>query len=204
MIRKVFNYSKSMIVWILKVKWCLTSILIIFFSALLIFRILSFYPEIFSAVFTITGIVIIFYQQWQDAKTFPERTYTLRRWIKEMPKWKSIKIASTSLGGITFSGKAKTRIGVPAQATLEQKVEWLVQQAERVQDLFEIHADKVDKLDNKIEIKATELKAYTHEMCTSLEDSLVEHAVGSYQVNILGLVLTLFGTLIQIFVVGNK
>jgi uncharacterized protein YlxW (UPF0749 family) len=169
-------------------------------TVLYIIGILNFLPNEISVFLTLTGLFIIIKQQILDAKEFSDlKPKTIRNWIKSFPTIKPITISLES--AILTSGILKARVAtsVSADASIEEKVDFLLRQVEKIQNRIAGFDDRINDVANSITKKSKELQADIDSLSESLKTLVAGHIVGDYDINMFGIIITICGTLIQYF-----
>jgi hypothetical protein len=149
---------------------------------------------------TLTGLLIILTQQVFDATKFdPHKPNTFTNWIKSFPTGKPITLSVSGTAIATLGGKAHLSVSITADSTIERKVDFLLSQVAALDSTIAKLDDKIDDINlsrNKTERK---LQASLDTLSTSLNSIIASHIVGSYDLNLFGINITICGTVIQFF-----
>lgn len=158
----------------------------------------SYYKNNVSAFLTITGVLIILTQQILDAKRFADhRPNTIRSWIMSYPTGKPITMSYEGSVPITISMKGDVKASISENATLDQKVAFLLRQANYIQTAIGKVDDRIDDVAASLTNKSKEIKTDLDNFNVSLKTIIAGHIVGAYDINLLGITITLCGTVIQ-------
>jgi hypothetical protein len=138
-----------------------------------------------------------------DSKRFPNRNLnTLKNWIKKFPglKPKTLKVNVGSASVLMTGGKAHVRIGISKDASMEDKINYLLQQKEEMETAI-INLD--DKLDSKLSelnksIKELDIKILETE--NIINSTISDVTVGNYDLKLFSVVLMICGTFLQILI----
>ena len=161
---------------------------------------LDFYPKEVSSVLSITGLLIILRQQMLDAREFADhRPNTIHRWIMSFPTEKPITVYLKS-GLLEAIGlKARGSVSISEEETIEKKVDFLIRQVSNIQSAIANIDDRVTDLSSSLTKREKELKVDLDNLNASLKTIIAGHIVGDYDQNLLGVIITICGTLIQFF-----
>lgn len=86
---------------------------------------------------------------------------------------------------------------ISENATIEQKVAFLLKQADYIQTVIGKVDDRIDGVAASLTNKAKEFKTDLDNFNVSLKTTIAGHIVGAYDINLLGIMITLCGTVIQ-------
>lgn len=200
--KKLFslNYINRIGNWVWQGKFYILSTLVVFFTILYIIDVLNFYPDIVSLVMTIGGLLILLNVLMLDAREFSDqRPNTPRNWIKSFPTTRSVNISLSS--GLVMVGGLKARVtgSVSENATIENKVEFLLRQVSNIQESIANVDTRVDNVEASLTKEIKELTANLCNLDASIKTIIASHAVGTYDLNFFGIIITLCGTVIQFF-----
>jgi hypothetical protein len=135
-----------------------------------------------------------------DARQFADRKpNTFRNWLKSCPLTDGRIAASVgvALGEATL--KAHATVSFAKDASIEEKVEFLLRQA-RVHDSAIARVDdRVDELRSSLKTSEKSLEMAVEQLSSSLRTIIAGHVVGAYDINLCGITMTICGTVIQFF-----
>jgi tetrahydromethanopterin S-methyltransferase subunit B len=194
------NRSKRVSLWIWNGKFHLISLVAVIATVFYLAGLFNYYPNIVSAFMSITGLLIILTLQILDAKQFAEhRPNTIRNWLMSFPRGKPIAVTFDGSGGIVLGGKAEIRVDISENATIERKVDFLLRQVDNLESSIGAVDDRVDHLQSSLKSKSNELKTDLDDLNASLKTVIAGHIVGTYDINLFAITITICGTLIQFF-----
>jgi peptidoglycan hydrolase CwlO-like protein len=149
---------------------------------------------------TMTGLLIILTQQILDAaKLGSHKPNTFTNWIKSYPTGKPITVSMKGSGGCVVGGKANISVSIAANATIETKVDFLLSQVTALNSSLTKLDDRVDNINLTLNKTERKFQASLDTLSTSLNGIIASHIVGSYDLNLLGINITICGTVIQFF-----
>ena len=110
-------------------------------------------------------------------------------------------IIATLNGVLGAAGTLKARavVSVQPDATIEQKIDFLLRQVRSIQDDVANIDDRLDNIASSLTKRSQELEHELDNIGASLKTIIAGHIVGTYDVNLFGIMITLCGTLIQLF-----
>jgi hypothetical protein len=200
--KKLFslNYIKQIGNWVWKGKFYFLSILVVIITFLYITGILSFYPNIVSLVMVITGLLILLILQILDAREFTDqRPNTPRNWIKSFPTRKTVIISADVASAVFTADRVHVKVSISTDATVEDKVDFLLKEVSNLHDKLVNIDNRIDNINSSLAIKIKDLSTDLHKFDKSLKAVIASHAVGTYDLNFFGIIITLCGTVIQFF-----
>jgi hypothetical protein len=199
-LRPFFNYLKQILLWTWRGKYHVLTILSVIAAILYVVGVLNFYPTVVSALLSITGLLIILSQQILDARQFADhRPNTLHNWIVSFPRRKPKSLSAKLNATVEMSGKMHATVSVAENAIIEEKVAFLLRQVTRLQaGIGQIH-DRIDEVAASSKDKSKELKTELDHLDVALQTTIAGHIVGAYDINLFGIIITICGTLIQLF-----
>jgi len=199
-IRSFLVYLRQIAQWVWRGKYYILTFSAVIITILYLTRILNFYPNVVAALMALTGLLIILSQQILDAREFADRKpNTLRYWIKSFPTRKPIVLSVEAGSFSVASGKAHLSVSIPENATIEAKVDFLLRQVDDLQTAIGRVDDRVDDVAASLENKSKNLKIDLDKINASLKTTIAGHIIGAYDLNFLGIIITICGTLIQLF-----
>ena len=199
-VKKYFslNYFKRIAHWLLQGNFMLLSVSAIIITLLYIIGTLDFYSSIVSALFSLTGLAIILMQLILDSKKFADyKPNTIGNWIKSFPTFKSVTVSANFCLGI--SAKAHATVSISDSATIEQKVDFLLRRIDEAQTALNHLDDRIDDLATSLKKESKNLTTQVNSVRKSLTETMAGHIVGSYDITLFGIIITICGTLIQVF-----
>ncbi len=133
-------------------------------------------------------------QQILDAKRFADhRPNTIRSWIMSYPTGKPITMSYEGSVPIAISMKGDVITSISENATIEQKVAFLLRQADYIQTVVGKIDDRIDDVAASLTNKSKEIKTNLDNFNVSLKTMIAGHIVGAYDINLLGITITLCG-----------
>jgi hypothetical protein len=199
-IRPFLNYLRQIALWIWRGKYHILTFSAVMITILYLARVLNYYPNILSAFMAITGLLIILTQQILDAREFADhRPHTIRSWIKSFPTRKPIVLSVEGAASVFASGKAHVTVSISKDATIENKVDFLLRQVDNLQTAIGIIDDRIDDVASSLANKSKELKINLDKLNASLKTTIAGHIVGAYDINLFGIIIAICGILIQLF-----
>ena len=149
--------------------------------------------------FSLLGLCIILKQLILDSKKFSEyRPNTFSNWSKSFPTLKPVIPISGITGG-SITAKACLTDSLPDSDTIEQKVDFLLQRIHEVQTAIHGLDDRIDGVAASITKETDNLKTQLDTVHKSLTEIIAGHIVGSYDITLFGIIITICGILIQFF-----
>ena len=154
-----------------------------------------------SLLFLVFGSAIIIWQMIGDSKRFPSHdSNTIKNWIKNFPRLKprTSKININSVSEANIATKVHVRISISKEASLEEKINYLLQQKENMETSI-INLD--DKLDNKIAEINNKLKKLEKKIIETeniINSTISDVTIGNYDLKLFSIVLMICGTFIQL------
>ena len=199
-LRRFINRLKRIVSWISHGKYHLLSIGSFLLVILYLTKFLEFYPGSVALLMTLSGLLIILHQQIIDATKFgSHKPNTFTGWLKSFPTGKPIILSVHGAGGIVVSGKGHPTVSISANATIDKKVDFLLRQVAALDSAIAGVDDRVDEVNSSLEKTAKEFKTSVSTLTTTLNKIIARHVVGSYDVSLFGINITICGTVIQFF-----
>ena len=194
------NRLKQIALWLSRGKFHLLSIASFMIAALYLIGLLKFYPGTVAIFMTLTGLFIILTQQVIDAPKFgSHKPNTFSGWLKSFPTGKPITLSVDNLASASFSGKAHATVSISENATIEKKVDFLLRQITALDSAIASVDDRVDEINSSLKKTAKEFQTSVNTLSATLNNVIACHVVGSYDVTLLGINITICGTVIQFF-----
>lgn len=100
----------------------------------------------------------------------------------------------------TSSCKAHATVSISPDATIERKVEFLMRQLEGLDNWVAKIDDRIDSVSSSLVRAEKDFQDSINTLTTSMNSLIAGHVVGSYDLNLFGINITICGTLIQFFV----
>ena len=199
-LRSFLNYLRQIGHWVWRGKYYILTLAAVIVTICYLAGELNFYPNIVSALLSIVGLMIILTQQILDARQFADhRPNTIRHWIMSFPIRKRIVLSVEEGAYSVGSVKARLTVSVSKDATIENKVDFLLRQVDNIQTAIGNVDDRIDEVTASLTNKSKELKTGLDNLNASLESTIAGHIVGAYDINLFGIIITICGTLIQVF-----
>jgi len=168
-------------------------------AALYLLGLLKFYPSSVAIFMTLTGLLIILTQQVIDATKFGyHKPNTFGAWLKSFRTGKS-NILSINASLPLLSAKAHATASISTDATIEKKVEFLFQQIAALDSAIAKVDDRIDEVNSSLKKAEKELQTSVNTLSVTLKNVIASHVVGSYDVSLFGINITICGTVIQFF-----
>jgi hypothetical protein len=202
-IRLLFAYPGKIFKWIVEGRFHNLTLITLAVTILYFLSIITYKPKIVSALLLVSGLSIIIWQMIGDSKRFPNRNLnTLKNWIKKFPGFKSknLKINVGSANIIMTAGKAHVRIGISKDASVEEKVNYLIQQKEEMETAIINLDDKLDSELSELNKNIKELDKKIIETENIINSTISEVTVGNYDLKLFSVVLMICGTFLQILI----
>jgi len=202
-IKLLARYPSKFLRWIKEGRFHNFSIIVIVATVLYLLKIITYEPKYISASLLVFGLSIIIMHMIGDAKKFSKhQPNTPKNWLEKFPplRPKTISINVNSAGVLFLGGKAHVRISISENASLEEKVAFLLKQKEEMESSIN---SLDDKLDNKIaevkkEIKGVESKI--EQTQKELDSTISDITVSDYDLRLFSVVLMICGTFLQILI----
>jgi len=161
---------------------------------------LKFYPKTVALLMTLTGLLTILTQQIFDTIKFgSHKPNTFTSWIKFIissltgkPITSSARCVMSSAGSL----KAHATASIASDATIENKIDFLLKQFATLNSDIAWLSDKIDSSLDKTEKR---FQASLDTITTSLNTVIASHVVGAYDMTLFGINITICGTVIQFF-----
>ena len=194
------NRLKQVSLWLSRGKFHLLSIASFILAALYLLGVLSFYPSIVAIFMTLTGLLIILTQQVIGAATFGyHKPNTFSGWLKSFPTGKPITSSVDCASMIICSEKVHATVSVSPDATIEKKIEFLLRQMTAIDSAIAKIDDRVDEINTALKKAEKEFQKSVNTLSTTLNNAIASHIVGSYDVSLFGINITICGTIVQFF-----
>ena len=199
---EIFSYLKRIFDWLIDGTFYLLSGMAIIITVAYYFGCSTFDPKIVSGLFLIVGIVILIWQMLLDANNYSNSNpKTFSNWIKKLPHFKprTININVSSSASISVGSNAHIKVSISKKASTEEKLDYLLQQKEEIENhlfkLDDLFNDKIFEYKNRFKgldekIEQSELK---------INQFIAEVTISNYDIRMFSVVITLCGTLIQLF-----
>lgn len=194
------NRLKQIVLWVSFGRYHLLSIVSFLTMILYLTKVLRFYPSIVALIMTMAGLLIILTQQINDAAKFgSHKPNTFTGWLKSFPTEKNITISVNCAESVTISGKAHATVSISPESTIENKIDFLLRQVAAHDSTIARIDDRVDEVNSLLKKTSQELQSSVSALETTLDNIIASHVVGSYDVSLFGINITLCGTVIQFF-----
>jgi len=194
------NQCKQIGRWLWIGKFHILNGIVTVITLLYLVRIVNFYPNIIGALFSIAGLFIILYLQTTDARKFAQhKPNTLGNWIKSFPVRRSVTINVNSAGIASSGGNAHIVITPGVNKTLEDKVEFVLARVIEIQKNLNKLDDRIKDVDAFHKKETTSIRSDIENVNKSISEVIAGHIVGDYDKNLFGIIITICGTLIQVF-----
>lgn len=200
-IKLMMSYPKKLFKWIVDGRFHNLTLIILAVTILYFVKAITYQPKIISALFLVFGLAIIIWQMIGDSKRFPNRNLnTLKNWIKKFPgiKPRTLKINVGSGSFITTAGKVHLRVSISKDASVEEKVNYLMQQKEEMETAIINLDDKLDSNLTELNKKIKELDRKILESENIINSTISEVTVGNYDLKLFSVISMICGTFLQI------
>ena len=199
-LQHTINRLKQITLWVFYGKYHLLSIASFLVAVLYVTETLQFYPRVVALLMTLAGLLIILTQQIIDATKFgSHKPNTLSGWLKSFPTGKPITLSANGGAILALSGKARATVSISADTTIEKKVDFLLRQVAALDSAIARVDDRVDEVNSSLKKTSKELQTSVSTIETYLNKVIASHVVGSYDVILFGINITICGTIIQFF-----
>jgi hypothetical protein len=197
---RVINYLQRLSKWVLRGKYHLVTIIVWLITVCYLTGVVTLWPTFIASIFSICGLTILLVQLLLDARSFSDyKPNTIKNWIREFPLSKPAVANHEHNIKLPLSAKVHYQIFNSDNASLGEKVKHLLNQIGIIKSKIEAINNDIEKTNDKLSIVSEELTRKVNKVSDVLKTLIAGHAVGSYDINLLGIVLTIDGTLIQIF-----
>jgi hypothetical protein len=199
-IQALISRSKQIVRWLWRGKYNILTFASVIATVLYLAKLLTFHPSLVALALSLTGLIIILAQQILDAREYANHTpNTILNWLKSYPKSKNIVVNLTGTASVSTSGKARISIALAADAPLDKKVEYLLQQNDALHSAIARVDDRVDEVQSSLKKIEKGIEQTIGNLSSSIRDQIAGHIVGAYDINLFGITITVCGTLIQFF-----
>jgi hypothetical protein len=199
-LRRFTNRLKQIYFWILHGKYHLASFVLFLITVLYLTKCLRFHPNFVALLMTLTGLFIVLRQQVIDATKFgSHKPNTLTGWLKSFPTGKPITSSAVGVSAGASTGKGHATFSIPTDATMERKVDFLIRQVAAIDSAIARVDDRIDEVNSSLKKTAKEFETSVNTLTTTLSNIIASHVVGSYDVSLFGINITICGTVIQFF-----
>jgi uncharacterized membrane protein YhaH (DUF805 family) len=199
-VRSKITRVKQVSLWLWQGKYYIFSIVAVIITALYLTGVFTFYANTIAIVLSLAGLLIILTQQVLDAKPFADhKPNTFLNWFKSYPKSGNIVMAVGTAELASIGMKAHASVSISDDATLDRKVDFLLRQAKAFDAAIARVDDRVDELKSSLQETEKKHEKAVSELSASLKTIIAGHVVGSYDLNMFGITITICGTLIQFF-----
>ena len=199
-LQHTISRMKQIALWILHGKYYILSIASFLATILYLIGILKFYPRAVALIMTLSGLLILITQQIIDAKKFSfHKPNTFSGWLKSFPTKRTINLSSNGLSIAVLMDKAHLTVSISDDATIEKKVDFLLRQVAVLDSAIGRVDDRVDEVKSMMLKTSKQLQASVSTVEMTLNQIIASHVVGSYDIMLFGINITICGTIIQFF-----
>jgi hypothetical protein len=181
-------------------KFYLLTFIVIIITFLYLLKIITFQPNIIALTFILLGLIILLLQQWKYAKQFKSfNPSTLSNIYKSSPKFNPPKEMTTLINTkpLPLERSIQT-VGISDGATQMEKIQFLLKEREnmenKIADLYERSKSTNADLKNSF----SGIYNFIDKLNNSIQFSIANYIIGSYDKTLFGIVITICGNLIQI------
>ena len=200
MTKNIKGYIRLLTQWLWLGRYHLISFAAFVVVLLYLTKMVTFFPKVVTFLMVLAGLTIIVAQQILDADKFNEHSpNTLTNWLKSFPTGKPVILSLEGNIGVSCSLKGHMTVSVSPELPIEKKVEFLLS---RVNDLdLAIYnvSDRIDNISSALSKTENKLQESMNILSKSLSKVIASHVVGTYDLNLLGINITICGTVIQFF-----
>lgn len=199
-IKPILTDLHHWIMWFFTGKYYVTSLLIAIVTFLYAIRLIPCGHEVASVVLTIGGLAIILYLQLNDARKYADyHPLTPAEWIRTRPNKKPVIVGVGAASASATTAIGAIIIGPPSGGTIEQKVDYLVEQVLAIQSsLGALGKDLRDEQESR-KMDSGRIRSEIDALNKSINSIIANHIIGDFDKNILGIVATICGVIIQLF-----
>jgi len=160
----------------------------------------NFRPNVVSLLMTMAGLFIILTQQLSDASKFcSHKPNTFAIWVKSFPSGKPITVSVEGVCCAVMGGKARVTVSIAADSSIERKVDFLMRQYAALDTTIANMDDKIDEVKTSLNKADKQIKESLDENTKALNSIIASHIVGTYDLNLFGINVTMCGAVIQFF-----
>jgi hypothetical protein len=196
----VIIFFRRLIGWFWRGRYHILTISVLIITFCYLSGRLKFFPYLVASVFSITGLLIILTQLILDARKYKDqKPNTFLGWIRSFPTNKPILITPEG-GRMTMRSDNVTLTFSPSpDSTIEYKIELLFKQLHGVQTALGNLENLLQDMDNNNLNKFNEINSSLNNLKSSLSSLIAGHVVGDYDKTLFAIIITICGTLIQVF-----
>jgi hypothetical protein len=203
-IKLIVSYPDKLLIWVVKeARFHSLSIIIIIVTMLYFLNIRPFQPKVISTIFLAFGLVIIIWHLKIDAKRFSKHNpRTPINVIKKFPKLipKTLRVNVSSASSVETAGKIYAKQSVPIGWSLEEKVNFLIRQKEKMENELIKLEDKFDRKLSEVNNSITELDKKIDNKEDIMNTIISDITIGNYDLRVFSVVLMICGTFLQILI----
>lgn len=196
----IFNIIKK--IWhniVVKGKYHLLSVLTVVVTIFYFVGIIKFYANYIGSIFTIIGLLIILILQSKDARDFADyKPNTIKNWLKSILDIKGRALYVKSHCKIETDASAQLTVSISEDETLEAKVNFVLREVYQINERLNKLNKHIDNTNDELNKKTANLIEHINNLSNSIQATISNHVVGAYDLNLLGIILALCGTLIQL------
>ena len=198
-IKFIISWFKRLGLWILLAKYYLLAFIIPIVTIFYLIYYGKFEPKLISSIFLISGLLIMVSQFISDVAQFAkEHPKSFRNVMKAFPNLNLRVINLNPLPAHISDGHSPhLEIGLSQNATIDEKINFIFGELDTVKS----EQRKLEKLmrNNQSEVNGNikELEDLFRKKMSLLNSTIAGHVVGSFDKNILSVILTTCGIIIQ-------
>ncbi len=203
-IKLIVGYPGKLLKWVVKeARFHNLSIIVIVITLLYFLQIIKWETQKISAELLVSGLAIIIWNLIIDAKRFSKHNpRTPLNVIKKFPKLipKTLRVNVSSAISVETAGKIYAKQSVPIGWSLEEKVNFLIRQKEKMED-------ELIKLEGKLDSKLSEVSNSINQLDKKIDNKediinsiISDITIGNYDLRVLSVVLMICGTLMQVLI----
>jgi hypothetical protein len=160
----------------------------------------NLYANYIALGFSVIGPVIILVLQIKDSKQFADyKPNTFSEWLRALTRNNDNVIGAAIIEAAHARVEANAEIILDLDATINRKIDYLMNEVRNLQNNNLELKRQVDNIDVKMNTNQNEIKNILRSETSKLGTLIAGHAIDLYDLNILGITLTICGVLIQTF-----
>jgi len=181
-------------------KYYILSTLAIVATFLYMIKDFNLYANYIALGFSVIGPVIILVLQIKDSKQFADyKPNTFSEWLRALTRNNDNVIGAAIIEAAHARVEANAEIILDLDATINRKIDYLMNEVRNLQNNNLELKRQVDNIDVKMNTNQNEIKNILRSETSKLGTLIAGHAIDLYDLNILGITLTICGVLIQTF-----
>lgn len=193
------RYVKHYANWLVDGRYHLLTIDAYLATFLYCTKALTFYPSIVALLMVLAGLAIILAQQILDANEYTNHSpNTFCNWLKLVLIRKKAVSAHISVASCQATAVFLAPV-ISVEWSTEQKVEFLLSQVTALVPAINNANNRIDVVSSALSDTEQRLQKTISTLTASIDKVIAGHVVGSYDLNLFGINITVCGTIIQFF-----